>query len=731
MHRNIAAILVFIIGSIVSLSLFFYTRNQNQALIKKDLEVLTLQHVAAIQRGIDRAVEIVGSVARLFDASLKVERREFTAFTRQSPALDASVQALEWVPRVQESDRRLLVAEAVEAGFSSFDFRELDAQGRLVSASVRKEYFPVYFVEPYEGNEAALGFDLATEKTRLDALARARDTGAAASTGPITLVQEREGQKGILIFYPVYRGGPHHNSIQERQENLMGFALGVFRIKDLVLESLGNASELGMNLAVVDSGAAGGPETLFLHLSTGQKSDAAKAMEEGLRHAGPVLRFPLRISGRRWYIQASPGTAYLSGQKKAEEAWYILMGGFLLTLLGSLYLFDSSRKAARVAELASSLSQTNRGLEEEVKERKRFETAFGKSEKRFRTLVEASPDWVWELDASAVFTYTSPRLREVLGFEPEDVLGKRFLDFVRGEEAERVSKTFKSARASRSPIRFLETQNIRKDGQVVTLETNAVPIFDDDHNLTGYRGISRNVTARKQMENELLKAERIESLSLIAGGIVHDFNNFLTGIMGNISLAAYQTDPRTETGLLLKEAEKAALKASDLTQQLLTFTKGGDPVLKTGSIKDLVKETATFVLRGSDVGLDLHMPDLPCNVDMDAGQMNRVIHNLIVNSKQAMPRGGRVQIYCELIRVREENSLSLTPGPYMKIVFRDQGDGIPLQHMDKIFQPYFTTKSKGSGLGLASAYSIVKKHGGTITVESELNAGTTFTKDSI
>jgi CheY-like chemotaxis protein len=228
------------------------------------------------------------------------------------------------------------------------------------------------------------------------------------------------------------------------------------------------------------------------------------------------------------------------------------------------------------------------------------------------------------------------------------------------------------------------------------------------------------------MEEELLRVEKLESIGILAGGIAHDFNNILTAILANIALAKMHPNAVDQSFERLVKAEKAALRAKDLTQQLLTFSKGGTPIKKTVSIAELIKESTSFALRGSNVRCEFSILDDLWPVEVDEGQMSQVINNLIINADQAMPEGGIIKVSAENMTVGAEEVLPLREGKYVKISIDDQGIGIPEEHLQKIFDPYFTAKQKGSGLGLATTYSIIKRHDGYITVDSKLGVGTTF-----
>jgi len=230
----------------------------------------------------------------------------------------------------------------------------------------------------------------------------------------------------------------------------------------------------------------------------------------------------------------------------------------------------------------------------------------------------------------------------------------------------------------------------------------------------------------KLLEEERLRGAKLESISTLAGGIAHDFNNLLTGIMGNIGLAKTYTAPSDKAFKTLDEAEKAAIRAKNLTQQLLTFARGGKPVKKVANITELVNESATFALRGSAAKLELSLPDKPWPVEVDEGQINQVIQNIVINADEAMPGGGILKIGAANVSLKKAGALPLPKGKYVRIEIQDTGIGISKAHLQRLFEPYFTTKKKGSGLGLSTAYSIIKNHGGYITAESTLNKGATF-----
>ncbi len=263
----------------------------------------------------------------------------------------------------------------------------------------------------------------------------------------------------------------------------------------------------------------------------------------------------------------------------------------------------------------------------------------------------------------------------------------------------------------------------------MTLERDEVVLFKEV--ATDISFALRNIELQAEYElreEERLKIAKLESVGVLAGGIAHDFNNILTGIMGNISLArrGLESGEIAKASNRLVEAEKASLRAKDLTQQLLTFSSGGTPIKITTSIIGILEDSISLALRGSDVRCELSLPDDVWPVEADEGQIGQVISNLVLNADQAMPEGGTLNIGVRNTIIGKRTTLPLARGNYVQITIEDHGVGIPEEHLLRIFDPYFTTKQKGSGLGLSTVHSIIKKHGGHITIESKLGVGTTL-----
>ncbi|HDK44225.1 MAG TPA: response regulator, partial [Desulfobacteraceae bacterium] len=268
---------------------------------------------------------------------------------------------------------------------------------------------------------------------------------------------------------------------------------------------------------------------------------------------------------------------------------------------------------------------------------------------------------------------------------------------------------------------------IARDGWERFIADSAAPIFSSKSKILGVVLVFRDISEKRKMESEITKLDKLKSIGLLAGGIAHDFNNLLAAILGNISLARITAGSGSAVDERLVKAEKAVMKAKGLTQQLLTFAKGGAPVKKIISIEKLLRESVIFALRGSNTKYQFEIKPNLRSVEADGGQISQAVNNLIINADQAMPTGGTITIAAENCTLRPHNIVSLPPGDYVKVAIRDKGVGIAEKHLPLIFDPYFTTKEAGSGLGLATVYSIVNRHGGAIEVSSQENIGTTFT----
>jgi PAS domain S-box-containing protein len=371
----------------------------------------------------------------------------------------------------------------------------------------------------------------------------------------------------------------------------------------------------------------------------------------------------------------------------------------------------------------------------DVTERKRFEQEIASEKESLAVTLRSIGDGVITTDVQGRIIMINNTGETLTGWSSSEAIGqplKSVFNIAIDLAAQaRARKTGFRNEAQSILVGLPENSTLTsRDGTERVIEQVASPIRDRKNEVAGVVLVFRDITERQRNEAERRKAETLEQLGLLAGGIAHDFNNLLTAIIGNISLASLLLPPNDEMATRLRDAKNASMRARDLAQQLLTFARGGTPIKKTASIGKLIQDTVSFSLRGTHSRSEFNFgPDL-WPAEIDAGQISQVVANLVVNADQAMPDGGTLTVGCDNFTYDHETTPvipDLKPGDYIRISIRDEGVGISESYLKRIFDPYFTTKEKGNGLGLATTYSIIKNHNGLITVESQIHCGSTFT----
>jgi two-component system, cell cycle sensor histidine kinase and response regulator CckA len=419
-----------------------------------------------------------------------------------------------------------------------------------------------------------------------------------------------------------------------------------------------------------------------------------------------------RKKNRRWFHSAKEQRR---GWRGSTSRW--------LHKDGSVRFLEST--AEPIFDSRSQLIEFS-GIDRDITERTLAQNTLQESEDRFRRISDLSPFGISIIESDGTYLYVNKKFIEIFGYTLEDIPnGKTWFhkafpntDYRR----EIISVWFSDLQtAKRHEVRTREYIVRCKDGAFRNILFKPMTLGDKRQFI-----IYEDLTERKKLEEEVLKIQKLESLGILAGGIAHDFNNLLTGIIGNISLAKMKLEAGHPAQRNLEEAEKASARTKDLTQQLLTFSKGGAPVRKMASLHGIIVDSCEFVLRGSNKRCEFDLSENLWLVEVDKGQISQVISNIVINADQAMPGGGVIKVKAENCLVAPDCGMPLTPGMYVKISIKDEGIGISKDNLSKIFDPYFTTKQKGSGLGLATVFSILKKHEGYITAESEPGSGTTF-----
>jgi PAS domain S-box-containing protein len=424
----------------------------------------------------------------------------------------------------------------------------------------------------------------------------------------------------------------------------------------------------------------------------------------------------------------------LRAVKHGNDEIGVLIDGFN-EMLSQIQIRDAALELhsesleAQIAARTAELSKANADLRAEVEMRNKTEKALAAETERLSVTLRSIADGVIATDLECRIILINRAAELLTGHNQEQAVGADLNDILtlmnpRTQLPVRmpVDEIVRSGRTIGSiDTAFFPKQNSRR-----VIAHNGAPIHNRSGQIIGVILAFRDITETQKMEEEILKSRRLESIGILAGGIAHDFNNLLTAILGNVTLAKSLAKGETKLYMRLEDAEKASLRARDLTQQLLTFSKGGAPIRKTASIVEILIDSASFVLSGSNVECDFSLAEDLWPVNIDESQISQVINNIIINADHSMASGGVISVQAKNVIVTLNDHLPLQDGKYVKISIMDRGVGIPEEHIQKIFDPYFTTKQKGSGLGLATCYSIIKKHDGIITVESKVGAGSVF-----
>ena len=376
----------------------------------------------------------------------------------------------------------------------------------------------------------------------------------------------------------------------------------------------------------------------------------------------------------------------------------------------------------------------------DITERKKAEENLIAANQKLLDIIEFLPDATFVIDQDQKVIAWNKAIEDMTGISKADMIGQGdyayaipfygvprpvLIDHVSNhqQKVEKEYEYFEKRNGTLAGEKFASKGNKGKGAHLYCV---AAPLFNREGKSIGAIASIRDITQRKQMEEELVKIQKLESIGVLAGGIAHEFNNLLMGIVGNIGLARMYSHPESEACEPLDRAEQACLRAKSLTQQLITFAKGGSPIKKIVSISDLIRKSVLFALGGSASNSEIILPDNLWPVNADEGQISQVIHNIVVNADQSMPEGGIVKVSAENLVVELGSNLTLEPGHYVKTSITDYGVGIIPDNLSRIFDPFFTTKQKKSGLGLTTAHSIVQKHGGRIKVESQPGVGSTL-----
>jgi PAS domain S-box-containing protein len=370
----------------------------------------------------------------------------------------------------------------------------------------------------------------------------------------------------------------------------------------------------------------------------------------------------------------------------------------------------------------------------DITERKRADDALLESEERFRQIAESTEEWIWEVNSDGLYTYASHVVEKILGYKPEEVVGKKhFYDFFPSDKREQMKKEALEFFATKRMLVKYVNSNVHKNGSIILIETSGAPILDSRGSLLGYRGVDVDITEYRKLEDQLRHAQKMEAVGTLAGGIAHDFNNILNVIIGYGTMVLDRMEADSLSKEQMNEVLTAAERAANLTKRLLIFSRKQVVEVKLINVNETILGIQKMLVRTIRENIDfkLDITDKTLAVMADTGQIEQVLMNLVTNARDAMPEGGHLTISTGLQELDNEYVAAYgygKPGMYALITVTDTGHGIDAETQKKIFEPFFTTKGigEGTGLGLAISYGIIKQHNGYIKVYSEPGQGTVF-----
>jgi PAS domain S-box-containing protein len=602
---------------------------------------------------------------------------------------------------------------------------------RLDSHQEREDYFPMIYLSAVTNSPNwAPGWDLANETNRLVAMNEAGTTDRPIATGKTTLLSPDGpvAEPGFVIYLPVYRDGVAPKESSRRKDAVAGFVFASFRGRELGQQMFGKQANAPIDYEVFDGETPTRENLLF------DSDNLLVACDSSVRrYLSQQVKMP--GLGRIWTLHFSTLPAFELDSNKTVPP-VALGSGLLISVL--LFLIavtqanaraEAERMTATLRQSEESLRATNQELQVRIQERQRAEAALAEEKERLAVTLRSIGDGVITADIEGKVVLFNQTAETLTGWTQEDARGRALSEvfpLINEQSRERCADPVE--RVMRTGERFNQRTPAvltSREGREWIIVASSAPIRDPSGKLAGVVLAFRDVTENRKLEAELSKASKLESLGLLAGGIAHDFNNILTGIFGNISLARMFAGQTSGVHERLDKAEQSCQRAKDMTSQLLTFARGGSPIKRTRATSQLVKESCDIAVLGSNVRCEFTFPPGLWAVDVDQTQIGQAINNILLNAVQAMPDGGIISVRAENVAAGARDGLPLSAN-YVRISIRDQGPGIVPEHLPRIFDPFFTTKFKGRGLGLATAYSIMKKHDGLIEVESRPGEGATF-----
>ncbi len=694
-----------LLGIVASIWLAVYLSALDLRRVTSEFHVHASERAAALGATLREREIILESVRRLFAASETVTRAEFSVFVSPLFSYASCMRALEWIPRVEHADRERYMAMAADDGFAQFQITERGTDRQLVVAPERDEYFPVYFVEPHEGNETALGYDLASNVVRRKALEEARDTGEATATSRIILVQEREQGYAFLLFMPVYRGGICPHTVAQRREALGGFILGVFRIADVVADAVSGLSPLDIDISIVDRSAGRGEGLLFGVLPS--EGDATRHVQQ------------LTIGKRHWDMVCTATPEYLASRRSPVAWWVLAVGGMLTCLLG--YVIVATDRAARASRVAHDKS-----------------LALVDSEANLNQILRTAADAIVTIDERGTVRLFNQAAERIFGYRADEVIGSNVSRMMPSPDCE--SHDAYIARYIRTGEKRVidhgrEVVGVRKDGVRVPLYLSVGEVSTSEGRL--FTGIMRDITERRRAETALITAKETadaasRAKSEFLANMSHELRTPMNAIIGMAHLAL-GTDLTRKQHDYLTKIHAASDTLLTTINDILDFSKIEAGKLTIEEIPfwldDVLSRLSSLVaVKAEEKGLELLFnvdETVPTELVGDPLHLGQILLNLTSNAIK-FTDSGQIVVAVEVANAEVDSTV-------LQFSVSDTGIGMTAEEIEGLFEAFTqadsstTRKYGGTGLGLSISRQLVEKMGGEISVESKLGEGSTFT----
>ncbi len=683
--------------AIVLLLFVFASRREEEAMRAAFLE-RAQAFSAAIRRSCEEHLEALRSMTLVLAMVPSIGAEEFQTVVAGVLEHRPGIQALSWNPRVGRGQR-----EALEER-TSLRITERDAGGRLRPAAPREEYVPVLYIEPPAANERALGFDVASEPIRREALERARDTGEVTATRRIRLVvQKGVEQHAILLFSPVYSSTSVPATLEERRSRLLGYATAALQMDQLVEMAVRRHRLDGMTFALLDTGAADDRQTLFAHSGWEQRLEDTGGLE---------WRESFRLGGHPWEIRVTATPSTLRSPRRSWQSSAVLAAGLLFTgLLGAFLLVVTSR-ATQVEEL---VVRRTAELQRELVEHRRTGEVLRASEARTRAIFDHMIGGLITFDAGSLIESVNPAAERIFGYGEGELVGRNVAIILAGAPPSDPDPYLR--KVHRMAIgRVTESQGRRKNGETFPFEV-ALFRFEDP---MGERFAANVQDISERREVDRLKSEFVATVS-------HELRTPLTSIRGSLGLlvAGVAGELTPQGGELVRLAERNAVRLTALINDILDFERldSGKVSMQFASValQTLIEQSFESVRAFADEqGIPLVGVPTEVRVWADADRIVQVLVNLLSNAIKFSEAGREVLVWAE-----DQGSLA-------RVFVKDRGRGIPATHRQRIFERFVQVEDSdkrdqaGTGLGLAICKVIVEHHGGRIGVESEVGVGSTF-----